>query len=488
MTYKDYEIVDDEFARENGKKMGDCLTMAEDHAHPLVLNRKIKPKDDVQQASDSFINETYKEEVDPQGANYSHEKSMNTNLKSDIEDAVRKSVMNHFAPQQAPKSPVNAQSPAQAGPPAIANLGELLSTMVRAKKWNNQIAQERLVKHEQLAVKKFPGLVTKAPLGAFEFGSGGDEAGGFSVFPEFIDQVFHIQKDYPDLLSQTVVFPANKTSTINFPTLNEPSLRNGQRHGGVQAFYQSAEGNALTSSYPSLLQRQLILKSLFILTYGSLQLLEDSTIGFEKYTSEQSALELLWQLDAGIISGTGGAEPLGILNQPSLITVPKISGQTQTVNFQNITAMYNALWPPARRRAVWLANPDQWNSLLQMSFPNESGTFPAMSMNYDVRDAVYPLKLLGRPVIECLMMPDAGLEGSLILADMSAIYTAVHQPLVRVDVSNEFQFATAQVAFRWTCRWDANSPWNTTITSNSGCSTYGPFVALGQTGSSSACA
>ena len=484
--YKDYEITDEEHATEHGKKIGDTISMDEASAHPLVLNRKIKPKDDVQQAPDSFINETYKEEVDPQGANYSHAKSVDSNLKSGIEDAVRKSVMQHFTPKQTPKSPVNS-IPAQVGPSPIGSLGELLSTMVRAKKFNNNYCQERLVKHETLATKKFPGMVQKAPLGAYEFGGGGDEAGGFSVFPEFIDQVFHVQKDYPDLLSQTVMFPANKTSTINFPTLNEPSLQNGQRHGGVRAFYQAAEGDPLTSSFPSLLQRQLVLKSLFILSYGSLQLLEDSTIGFEKYTSEQAALELLWQLDAGIISGTGGAQPLGILNQPSCITVPKISGQTKTVNFQNITEMYNALWPPARRRAVWLANPDQWNALLQMSFPNESGTFPAMSLNYDVRDSVYPLKLLGRPVIECLMMPDAGLDGSLILADMQALYTAVHQPLVRVDVSNEFQFATAQVAFRWTCRWDANSPWNTTITSLSNCSTYGPFVALGQTGSSSAC-
>jgi len=357
--------------------------------------------------------------------------------------------------------------PAQAVQPVFKGVGELVLHAWRANRGDYK--SKSLLRAYQNEVR------LKAPLGMNE---GTNTQGGYDVKPEWFTTVWDKIRDYPKLVEKTTVIPA-KSNTFNIPAINETSLADGSRHGGVLAYYVS-EGSTATSSYPALTQVQSVLTTLVVLNYVTLQLLEDANIeGIEKLVNEKTALEILWQQNQAVINGSGSGQPTGILNQPSLITVTKSTHDSAAMfGFDDLANMNRALYPPSRNNAVWLMNPEAYSVLLQMTFPNaaSTSTYPAWSLTYSGHDE-FPLKLFGRPVIECLNCPQLGNAGDIILADLSQLFT-YERPGIQFDISNEIQFPTLQVAYRTVYRYDIKSPWTAALSSVDGHYSYSPFVAL----------
>jgi HK97 family phage major capsid protein len=306
-------------------------------------------------------------------------------------------------------------------------------------------------------------VAVKAPLGA---NIGNNTQGGYFLKPTWYSEVWDKIREYPKLLERTDRYDITG-NTLNINAINETSLADGSRHAGVLGYWV-AEAASLTSTYPALTTIQAVLNTNVVFVYATNQLLFDANIeSFDKKISELAMLELLWQEDYACISGSGSSQPLGILNQPALVTVAKNSGDTNAMfSFADLAAMFKALYPPSRPNAVWLMNPEAYAVLIQMAFQPagsvSAGTYPAQGLTYNYMDELTPLRIFGIPVIECLMSPQLG--------------------TVFVDVSEHIQFATLQTAFRFYRRYDLRSPWPAALTSMDTKYSYSPFIALAARG------
>jgi HK97 family phage major capsid protein len=388
-------------------------------------------------------------------------------VQRSIEEAVAKATEKAVAKITKQQTPLTI--PAQAKEPVFKSVGAMAHAVWRAEKKNDRRYRNMLDAHD----KDMADLRLKTPLGMNE---GTSSQGGYAVKPEWYKEIWDKIRDYPHLLDRCNRIPAN-SDTFNIPAVNETSLADGSRHGGVLGYYTS-EGAPATASQAALTQVQAVVQTLVILSYITNQLLEDANVeAIDKVLTRLSGLEMLWQQNQGIIAGAGTTQPVGILNQPALITVTKSSHDSNAqIGYDDLLAMDKALYAGSRANSVFLANPECRAQLQGMAFQNVGGTYPAAGLTYTYADE-YPLRIFGRPVIECLNCSQLGSVGDLILADLSQL-VAYERPNIQFDISTDIQFNTLQTAFRWVYRWDVRSPWTAALTSVDGHYSYSPFVAL----------
>jgi HK97 family phage major capsid protein len=352
-------------------------------------------------------------------------------------------------------------------------MGEMLQSVVKARNGDRR-AMNMLAAHQEE-------IRLKAPLGSNE---GTNTQGGYAVKPVWYDRIWDKIREYPKLLEKTERISIN-SNTLNIPALNETSLADGSRHGGVLAYWVT-EGNTATSSYPALTQVQAILNTQVVLVYVTNQLLQDANIeAFDQFIGKKVALEFLWQENNAVVNGSGSGQPTGVLNQPALVTVAKSTNDTNAMfGFDDLANMYKSLYPPSRANAVWLMNPEAYSVFIRQVFVTASGTattYPAFGgVSYNAADE-FPLKIFGRPVIENMSNPQLGLPGDIALVDLSQLVTA-EQPGMQADVSYEIQFTSLQTCFRFVRRYDIKSPWTAALTSVDGHYSYSPFVVLASRG------
>lgn len=349
--------------------------------------------------------------------------------------------------------------------PAFKSLGHFAYGIWKAGKGDHSY-RNRLEAHQNE-------IRTKTPLGQNE---GTNADGGYDVKPEWYSEIWDKTHEYPKLIERCNVVPAG-SNTYNIPAINETSMADGSRHGGILAYYVS-EGAPATASKVALTQVTASLLSLVILNYVTNQLLQDANIeAIDKVLNKKVVLEMLWQQNQAIVSGAGTTQPVGVLNQPSLITITKSTHDSNAqIGFDDLTNMYKALYSGCRANAVWLVNPEAMAQLMQMAFQNVAGTYPAAGLTYSVHDE-YPMRLFGRPVIEVPNLPQLGSVGDIILADLSQL-TVYERAGLQFDISTELQFTTLQTAYRTVYRFDIRSPWTGAITSVDGHYSFSPFIAL----------
>jgi len=91
-------------------------------------------------------------------------------------------------------------------------------------------------------------------------------------------------------------------------------------------------------------------------------------MSFEEMLAGALIKGLGWYMDYAFINGTGEGQPLGIINDPALITVDKEDSQAAaTITYQNVVNMFSRLAPSCFTNAVWLANPSVIPQLLTMT-------------------------------------------------------------------------------------------------------------------------
>jgi len=71
-------------------------------------------------------------------------------------------------------------------------------------------------------------------------------------------------------------------------------------------------------------------------------------MSFEEMLAGALIKGLGWYMDYAFINGTGEGQPLGIINDPALITVNKEASQEPaTITYQNVVNMFSGLLHPA---------------------------------------------------------------------------------------------------------------------------------------------
>ncbi len=318
-------------------------------------------------------------------------------------------------------------------------------------------------------------LLVKAPTG---LGEQIPADGGFLVPEEFSAQLMQKVHQTGVLVNKCTSIPMASNS-IKIPTINEISRADGARQGGVRGYW-AAEAALRTASDPSFGQVSLDLKKLTVTTYATDELLSDSAFALEGLLSTLAANEIGFMLDDAIINGTGVGQPLGILNAPALVTVPKENQQVaDTIVFENVEKMWSRLYAPCRANAVWFVNQDCLPQLHTMAITVGVGGVPVYMPANGLAGQPYGT-LYGRPVIEIEQCDTVGNFGDIILADLSQYLLGSKSSGITSATSIHLRFLYDETCYKWTLRVDGQPWWNHDLTPKNSANTLSPFVALAE--------
>lgn len=233
-------------------------------------------------------------------------------------------------------------------------------------------------------------------------------------------------------------------------------------YGGISGSWLG-EGDTISFEDVSYRKIELHSKKLAVLSKASNEVREDG-IDFESQLETTLRKALSWHLDKAFLRGTGVGEPLGVLNDPALVTVDEEVGQVaDTIIYENLVKMLARLHTSCFARSVWVCNPTCIPLLLQLTVPvGTSGSFiPVMSES----DGVF--KILSRPVLFSEKLPSVGDEGDIILADFSQYVIGLRREMT-LDKSMHYAFPSDEVCYRGILRVDGQGKWSSAYTPANG--------------------
>jgi HK97 family phage major capsid protein len=309
--------------------------------------------------------------------------------------------------------------------------------------------------------------------------SGANEAvpsdGGFLIQPSFSYELLKksIQVSVLQPRCMQLAVSANSNS-ITLPMVDESSRANGSRWGGIQSYWVP-EGERLTGTKPKIRTQTIELNKLTGLCYASDELLHDSTIAGQ-VISNGFASELAFKTDDAIINGNGAGMPMGILNSPALVVVPKQAGQTaKTILFENIVDMYSRLVASSDANACWLINKDVLPQLFTMVLAAGTGGVPVFMPAGGASGQPF-MTLFGKQVIPIEQAHTLGTVGDIMLVNLNE-YLWIDKGIQQAS-SIHVRFEYQESVFRFSKRCDGQPLWNLPLTPYKGANTLSPFVAL----------
>jgi HK97 family phage major capsid protein len=311
--------------------------------------------------------------------------------------------------------------------------------------------------------------LTRATAGASEV----DPAGGGFLVPEvyatsIIGSIYEASVLAPLCDVTEVTGPLGGLSE---PAFDETSRQDGSRWGGSLGYWL-AESASVPLTRPKFRKNRFTPHKLVLISQMTNELFDDTNM-LAAHFERAMVCEGAFKLDAAILTGAGVGLPLGIVNAPCTISVPKEMGQVAaTITGNNISSMWSRLSLPSRRQAVWLVNEDVDSQLETIG--NASGT--ALYVPQGAAGNPYPL-LKGRPVLAVEQAQPLGTVGDIVLADLS-LYRIV-QAAPRFAMSADVGFDTDEMVFRFSLRLDGKPAYASPITPYNGSNTTrSPFIVL----------
>ncbi len=286
------------------------------------------------------------------------------------------------------------------------------------------------------------------------------EFGGYSVPEEY--GAFLMDKS----LESEIIRPRATVWGMGSETKKVPAFDGADRtnnlFGGISGEWLE-EGASGTRKTAKLRLIQLRAKKLACFSQASNELIADG-MSFEEMLAGALIKGLGWYMDYAFINGTGEGQPLGILNDPALITVTKETNQTAaTINYSNVVNMFARLAPSCFTNAVWLANPSVIPQLLTMTIT--IGTGGAQIPVF--KEEASRFTLLGKEIIFTEKCPALGSKGDLILADLSQ-YAIGMRKEIALDRSNVPGWMEDMTDYRVIVRVDGQGTWDKPVTPKNG--------------------
>lgn len=292
--------------------------------------------------------------------------------------------------------------------------------------------------------------------------------GGFLVPPGFLRQIFDGGMEEEVIRPRARVVPM-ASNTITIPALDDLDHSTGAPAGFAIAW--TGEGETMTPQTGQLKQLTLRAKKAAIFSKATSELVSDAPL-FEAQFLPALRRVFAWGLDRAFLNGTGVGQPLGILNAPSLITVPKETSQTaDTIHFDNVRKMFARLHPASYRNAVWIINPSAISEILNLGkvVATASGTAAGGASDPAVltQTAAGELRLFTLPVLVSEKMSALGDLGDILLVDLSRYIVGLRADItVARDASRYFD--SDEVAYRLIARVDAIPAWDGVFTPDKG--------------------
>ena len=230
-----------------------------------------------------------------------------------------------------------------------------------------------------------------------------------------------------------------------------PALADRDRSSGDVAglkLRRTAETSTIDDDAVVFESRSLHLTAAKGLVYASNELLADATIGLDSVLREVFGRAVMLLQTEDFVRGSGGGEPMGVLNSPALYTAAKEGSQvSDTITYQNVIAMRERCWDYPN--AIWLYHPSALAELMSMVQP--IGTSGALMWQPSAREDA-PDVLVGRPAYATESCSLIGDVGDLLLVVPRA-YGYASRPM-RIDYSPHVKFASDEAAWRIVVRDD----------------------------------
>ncbi|MET8766329.1 phage major capsid protein [Streptomyces sp. NPDC004658] len=306
------------------------------------------------------------------------------------------------------------------------------------------------------------------------FGSTVPSDGGFLIPEALRSELLRVPMEQGVVRSRARVVPM-ETLMVPYPMIDSTSNASSV-HGGITGYW-TEEGGTLTDSSPTFGRIELIAKKLTLYSEIPNELFQDSLASLEQFMSESYPEALMWFEDCAFTDGNGVGQPLGYLNAPAAVNVPKESGQSSgTILWENIIKAYSRMLPASLGRAVWVANNDTLPELLTMALSVGTGGSAVWVGDGGGQDAP-PVRILGRPVIFTEKVSSVGTAGDINFVDFG-YYLVGDRQAMQMSTSTEFKFGNDKTAMRLIERVDG-TPWiKSAITPRKGSNTLSPFVKI----------
>lgn len=299
--------------------------------------------------------------------------------------------------------------------------------------------------------------------------------GGFLVAQERSNTILQRSYSQGEILSRVGRLPIGPGSNgITIPAIDETSRADNSRFGGIVSGWLG-QGNTLSSGKPKFRPMDFKLRKVGAFVYGTDELLADA-LALEGWINRYLPLELTFRTEDSVINGIGSNQPLGVLNSGAVITVTR--GTASRVLSDDLRGMWNRMWAPARKNAVWLIDQSVEGEFDTLAVP--IGTGGTLDPSYKPAGSV-PGQMFatykGRPIIPVEYCAALGTSGDIVLVALDE-YTLIDKGAVEQAVSLHVAFLTDEQVFRFMYRVDGQLNWNAALTPKSGGSTLSCAVVL----------
>jgi len=330
---------------------------------------------------------------------------------------------------------------------------------------------------ERLAFINKDGKVEKT-AGHMEIGE--DSQGGFLVPEVYRPDLQMIALENAIVRPNgAMVIPPIKTDSVKIPYVNDPSHASTV-FGGVQGGW-TAEAAAKPESKPGFGQMELIPKKYAGVTYTSNELLADSAIALEPLIKRLFGQAWGYYEDLAFLVGTGGGQPLGILNCSCLKTVSR--NTASRVLFEDLREMFACMLGPSHSYAIWVINQSVLPDLIGMTSGDvvpSAATNPIWINRTMGAENPIPGRIFGRPFFITEKVPALGSQGDVGYFDMRYYFIFDRQPIT-IDVSTHVNFVEDETCWRFVFRVAGQCWPPTTLTPRNAAApvaTISPFVVL----------
>ncbi|MDZ4768368.1 MAG: phage major capsid protein [Chloroflexota bacterium] len=294
-------------------------------------------------------------------------------------------------------------------------------------------------------------------------------SGGFLMPERWIAELNSVMLETSTVLPRVTTIPMS-TRTVSLPVVDYArALPEGEprQFGGVQAYYQD-EGVESVESEPRFREHTLTAHELAVYTEANNSLLADSAVSLEAFLASGMGMQgaLMWKIEHKIFNGNGVGQPLGILNAPATIAVPReLTGE---VDYLDLARMDEKTLPSGK--LAWFAS-------ISMKTRLRTLKDDANQLIWASAGSGLPATLLGYPIYFTEHLPRIGGRGDIVLADMS-YYLFGDRQAATLDVSTEANFRRNRTGYRMIHRHDGSSWMNAPITLSDTVTQVSPFVVL----------
>jgi HK97 family phage major capsid protein len=343
-------------------------------------------------------------------------------------------------------------------------------------------AREMLASQAPIAASDYAGLIRDLQTGnsgGKYFATGGQNEsvgseGAFAVAPTFANRFWTLAA------AKSV---AMRVFMVNLMKAREhvvPMLDDFNRLGNSIAEVNAAwtqEATSIALSTAKLVNITLRLNKAAVRLELSNELLSDSFVSDIVGEFEAAMTAAITGVVDGttLLTGTGSAMPLSIVNSGACIKVAPLASQpVGTLKYENLLAMLAALPAESQGRFVWIASPSVIPSLYTLSFATGTASGSAPAVFQQLAGDEY--RLLGRPLLFTPQLAPLGTVGDILCVDGSQYCLGVFGG-IQLARSQDIAFDRDVLMLRAILRVDGQPAWRSPRTDQDGAQ-RSPFVAV----------